>query len=582
MWKNSPVLRPAIAAFIGMYGMNFSLQFVQIPLIVNLAAFALAAIICLVLFLKKKTDYTNTYGFAILLSFALLGALLFNWRFIKVENLSNVGKVFRTGIVASKPIDKGNWWTFRLKTNEGAINLIYLAKTDSSKLDFVYGDSIYLLSHFNYPTSARLRAIEQEKYNLKHQKKEKYKRNKIKKKNIASKNTSNKHSDIKRSSDNLSANKDSTAKKFNLVDETFEGYKKYLFYQGVSSVCFVDKNEWGFFYSVKNGRELHHLNSPFYHDLAGKMQVMYQLAGFSDKAEAVMEAMTTGNKNAVDKDVKESFSKAGISHVLALSGFHLTIIVTLLDYLLLRFYFTRKWRKISALLIIPAIWAFAFIAGMPPSLVRATAMCSVLQLALIIGNEQQLKNACAIALFIMILYNPLYIMDVGFQLSFLSILAIAIAGIPLCEKMKRKIGKWAYFTDIIVISFVCTLFTFPIVAFHFGQVPLYSVFTNLLISVVAMAFMWAAVCWWIFFWWGLVNHLITQVLDFMANCMINIAEFVAALPFSTVQFKPNLLEVGTIYLTGWLMYCFIKYKNKKYFISTISVFALIFFCHFVF
>ena len=115
------------------------------------------------------------------------------------------------------------------------------------------------------------------------------------------------------------------------------------------------------------------------------------------------------------------FSKAGISHVLALSGFHLTVIVALLDVLLMRGLFKRRWRKITALMIIPFIWAFTLIAGLPPSLVRATTMCSFLQLALVIGNNQGLKNACGIAVFLMLVANPLQIMDVGFQLSFLSL-----------------------------------------------------------------------------------------------------------------------------------------------------------------
>ena len=283
----------------------------------------------------------------------------------------------------------------------------------------------------------------------------------------------------------------------------------------------------------------------------------------SEEGLAIVNAMTTGDKSVISAETKEHFSQAGISHVLALSGFHLTVIVSLLDVLLMRSLFKRRWKRLTALIIIPFIWAFAAIAGFPPSLVRATVMCSVFQLALVVGHGQQLKNAAAIAGFFMLLANPMLIMNVGFQLSFLSIIGIAVMGAPLCTWIGQKTGRWAVILDIIAISLTCTLFTFPVVAYHFGQIPLYSIISNLAVSLIATLIMWGAVLWWIFVWCQPVLSFLTKALDYLAQAMVWVADKVAAMPMSTIAYKPNILEVIVLYAITVLLLAFVYKKERK-------------------
>ena len=516
MWKNSPVFRPAIAAVLGMVGMNFCLQYTHFSIYFTWAVLMLLmTVMSFIFWFKSEKKHKNSFTVVVLFSFFVLGALLFQWNFYRVEENAHMGRRIRVGTAISKPVETEKWLTFKLKERDGGVAMIYLAKGDEIHPENIHnGDSLYVISYFNYPTSYFLRKIEQNKIDERNiRKQERRQKKTINKK----KKNKNKNVDVERNDVDAGISK---SKAFNMVDDEFEGYKKYLFYQGVSSVAFSSQSAWGYFYSDSIDIKNHRKNTPFYHDIASYMKRKYEMAGFSNNAEAILEALTTGDKSQIPKDTKMQFAKAGISHILALSGFHLTVIVTLLDVLLMRGMFKRRWRKVSALMIIPALWAFAFIAGMPPSLVRATAMCSVIQLAFVIGHLQQLKNACGIALFMMVLANPMYIMDVGFQLSFLSVIGIATVGLPLCEWFKQRVGWWAYFTDVISISLVCTLFTFPVVAYHFGQIPVYSIISNLVVSIIAALFMWAAVIWWIFIWWNWATSVLTWVLNFLATLMI--------------------------------------------------------------
>ena len=577
MWKNSPIVRPAIALIIGAFGMNFFLTFSRpsIYFSFSLLVIAVAGTAAIFYHKKLKKKYGLFGGFA-MAAFAMMGAVLFQWNFMNVENASHQGKKLRIGAVITKPMEKNKWWTFRIKEKDGGVDMVYLAKSDSNNKqpDLMIGDSIFILSYFNYPTSHLLRKQLQQQIDRRNiEKEERKKECEHKKKRETTK--------IRR--ENMSPERDSANNSgFNLIDDEFEGYKRYLFYQGVSTVAYVSNSAWGYYYDNPEELDKYRNEKPLWHDIAGKMHDQYVKAGFSEDAEAIVDAMTTGNKTAISKETKDKFSKAGISHVLALSGFHLTVIVALLDILLMRGLLKRKWKKWSALIIIPVIWAFAFIAGMPPSLVRATAMCSVVQMALVVGHMQELKNAIGIALFAMLIWNPLQIMDVGFQLSFLSIIGIATVGIPLCQWAKNKVGRWAYFTDIVAISITCTLFTFPLVAYHFGQVPLYSIISNLFVTVIATLFMWTAVMWWIFAWCQFVNSVLTTLLDFLANAMIFTADTVAQLPMATIKYQPNIYEIPCIYFAGALIIMFFKKRKMAYLYYAISIIIITFLLHFAF
>lgn len=330
---------------------------------------------------------------------------------------------------------------------------------------------------------------------------------------------------------------------FSLTEEErkqIDKFYDYVFFQGISDMFYASDGAWGFLNEMKERK----------HDIpiAERMKYLYANAQFSDNAEAVMAAVTTGDKTLISQQIREAFSKAGVSHVLALSGFHLTVIVTILNLLLARVWMGRRWKCITGIVVIIAIWAFAALAGFTPSLVRATVMCTIMQLAFFTDRVgQNMKNATAIALFVMILPNPMIIRDIGFQLSFASIIGIAFLGLPLCEWIGKKTGKWAVILDVVAISATCSLFTFPLTAYHFGMIPLYSILTNLAISILAIVLIWAAVAWWALFWWNNFQRIITNVVNLNVEAMTWIATKVAQLPGATIHFKPDIFLVVALY-----------------------------------
>ena len=148
-------------------------------------------------------------------------------------------------------------------------------------------------------------------------------------------------------------------------------------------------------------------------------------------------ALTLGDRSRVSQETRAAYNEAGAAHLLALSGLHLGIIIGFFSWLLgrrlLRF---SRWRFLTVPLLILFVWAYAFVAGLPASLVRAALMATFILLTFLLRREVQLLNSLFLAAFIMLLLRPTYLFDVGAQLSFLAVLGIGMLYSPLVDLMK--------------------------------------------------------------------------------------------------------------------------------------------------
>ena len=148
-----------------------------------------------------------------------------------------------------------------------------------------------------------------------------------------------------------------------------------------------------------------------------------ETAGLSDDQYAVVSAMALGDKSALTKELRETYSKTGASHILALSGLHLGIIYALLSMLVVG----RRWQMITQVAIILSIWAFVFLVGMSASVVRSAVMLTVYAL-LAIGHRHKMSvNTLAFTAIVMLLVTPKALFDVGFQMSFMAVFSILMS-----------------------------------------------------------------------------------------------------------------------------------------------------------
>lgn len=190
----------------------------------------------------------------------------------------------------------------------------------------------------------------------------------------------------------------------------------------------------------------------------------------------IMSAMATGEKAFLDPDVRALFQRAGISHILAISGMHISMIGMAFYSLL------RKCK--SSFIGCSAVTAgvlllYGIMIGMGVSASRAIGMFLIYLLAQCLGRGYDTSSALAVLAVSLLLENPFLLHDVSFQFSFLAVFAVVTAEhvLPKKEKGKRSYRK----LHAVCMALLLQLFTLPLVAYYYYEVPLYALFLNLLL-----------------------------------------------------------------------------------------------------
>src|SRR5690606_3938193 len=129
------------------------------------------------------------------------------------------------------------------------------------------------------------------------------------------------------------------------------------------------------------------------------------------------------DRNSLDKEVLNTFSVTGTIHVLSVSGLHVAFVFAVL-YTLLFWMKDKKWKIAKSLILIFFIWVYAFITGLAPSVLRASILISFGIVALNLSRRANIYNTIAASAFFLLLYNPYYIFDIGFKLSYLAVIGI--------------------------------------------------------------------------------------------------------------------------------------------------------------
>lgn len=195
----------------------------------------------------------------------------------------------------------------------------------------------------------------------------------------------------------------------------------------------------------------------------------------------VLSALTLGYSRELDPETRRVFSSSGAMHVLSVSGLHVGIIFTVLSFLL-SFLKKKQWGKwIFVGLVVVILWFYAFITGLSPSVLRATAMFSIYIVGNNLNRRSDIYNSLALTAFFLLLINPGNLFDIGFQLSYAALFGIVFlqSKFDSVVFIKNKVLK--YFVALVSVSVAAQITTFPITSYYFGQFPTYFWITNLFI-----------------------------------------------------------------------------------------------------
>ena len=272
---------------------------------------------------------------------------------------------------------------------------------------------------------------------------------------------------------------------------------------------------------------------------------------------AFMKALLIGDTSGLDYGVLTDLSVSGIRHVAAVSGLHVSILMTMV-YLVI-----GRNRYVSLLVGAPLLLLFAAIAGFSPSVTRACVMQLLMLLSLVVNREYDPPTALAFSVLGMLIANPMVITNVGFQLSVGSVAGIFLFADKICGWLlqKKRLGAFLkgkrsnhWITGIsmsIGISLGAMVLTVPLCAVYFGVVSLLSVVTNLLcLWLITFVFCGGLVVCGVGAIWLSAGKVLGWLLAWPVRYILLVAKTIASIPFSAVYMK-------SVYVVIWLAFCYI-------------------------
>ncbi len=210
---------------------------------------------------------------------------------------------------------------------------------------------------------------------------------------------------------------------------------------------------------------------------------MYEERGIKGEQLALVSAMTLGQKNMLDQEQKQNFMKAGVMHVMAVSGLH-AIILSLFIFNML-FFLKGRLTIVRIIITIIILWAFAFVTGLTPSVLRATLMFTFLQAGNMMHRKVNGINSVLVSAFVLILIRPSVIFDAGFLLSYSAVIYIIL----FYQKFYLKIQLKNWLADKIwqsaVVTIVAQAGTLALTIMLFNRFSTYFLLTNIVIVPVS-------------------------------------------------------------------------------------------------
>ncbi len=337
-------------------------------------------------------------------------------------------------------------------------------------------------------------------------------------------------------------------------------YGKYLERQQVYAQIYTD---------TINIRKIKTEKTLYYYTYKIRNRILNQLknSGFAEEELTVLHALILGQQQDISPEILQAYQFAGAVHILSVSGLHVAYIYLFLNFVLKFIPNHKKGKLLKLLVLMLSLWGFAFLAGMAPAIVRAVTMFSFVAIGQFLHRSTNIFYTLLVSMLLILLWNPSFLFDVGFQLSYLALFFIVWAK-PMFDrfyKPKNLVSK--YIWDVATVSLAAQIGVLPLSLYYFNQFPTLFIITNLLVLLPLSVFMIYGVVLSILAFFGITHFYLSKVMEYgiwyINQVSIEVANF--------ESFVLRDIPFNFWMLLGWYLLIFtffIWMKNRKFWILT--------------
>ncbi len=285
-------------------------------------------------------------------------------------------------------------------------------------------------------------------------------------------------------------------------------------------------------------------------------------SNYSDDTADLLTAMVLGERDQLREDIYDSFINSGVSHILVVSGMHLSIITSILLVFASAFPVRRKFLYI---IVVPCVLFYVVFTGIGQSVLRSAIMFLIILLADVLGEEVDSINSLGLAVFLICLFSPYSAVDMGFLLSVSATAGIVII-LPLAmDKLKppKRFTTTYYFAmTTVVVSVAAFLFASPLLLLMNGKINPLSIISSSLLAFPSTIFLTLGIISLVLFPIDIVSNIsefMTVIVEFMAEIMICLCEIISPVGEAIWSFKEGM---ETILFCGIILFVAIIYLFK--------------------
>ncbi len=271
--------------------------------------------------------------------------------------------------------------------------------------------------------------------------------------------------------------------------------------------------------------------------------------GLSPRGEATVEAMVIGRRDGLERAERDGYRRSGAAHILAISGLHVGVVAMLFMALTAPLGLLFRGYILRHLLVVVMVWLFASLNFFTPSVLRATMMISAALLIPLLSRGYHTPSVVLLTAGVMLLFDWGLIYDVGFQLSFICVVAILLWALPIWRARPRVLRNTLSTVVVLPMLFgaVCSVATLPIVVYNFGYLSLWGVLINPLLLITAEVIVSVTMVW-ILFGFAPLAILFRPVLELAVEIQSGAVAWVASLSEGGGEIAIPSIVVFVIYL----------------------------------
>lgn len=252
-------------------------------------------------------------------------------------------------------------------------------------------------------------------------------------------------------------------------------YDTYMLAQGIMRQAFLSKYRWSKTHKEETSIYIKSQKArvAIINFLTDKMHL------YGDDL-ALVSSLVLGYQETMTDDLKQAFRDTGIVHILSVSGLHVGLIFAFLSFIFSYLPVVRAYPKVKYFMIILFLIFYSFLVGLSPSVLRASGMLILFCMGNLLNRQRNSLNYLFIVAFVMLVYNPYNLFNIGFQLSFVAVLFLLITMPAVNKRLSKKNKVLRFFASIFILSIIAQLFVGPIIFYYFGTFPVYFFLSNLI------------------------------------------------------------------------------------------------------